>query len=82
MQFVPHMLKSKLPIYNRFTILISVGLVWGYAALLTVAGAYKNSPLKTQLSCRVDRSGLVSGASWYVLLPTYYQISHSQVLDI
>ncbi|KAL2460333.1 Nucleobase-ascorbate transporter 7 [Abeliophyllum distichum] len=63
-QFMPHLWKFKLPIYNRFTVLISVGLVWAYAALLTAAGAYKNRPLNTQLSCRVDRSGLVSGASW------------------
>ncbi|KAG8368492.1 hypothetical protein BUALT_Bualt15G0051300 [Buddleja alternifolia] len=64
-QFIPHMLgSSKYPIYDRFAVLLSVGIVWAYAALLTVAGAYKNKPLNTQLSCRVDRSGLVKGSSW------------------
>ncbi|KAK4476970.1 hypothetical protein RD792_016142 [Penstemon davidsonii] len=62
--YIPHFLSYKRPIYDRFAVLLSVGIVWAYAALLTVAGAYKNRPLNTQLSCRVDRSGLVSGSSW------------------
>ncbi|KAM7470510.1 hypothetical protein LguiA_008693 [Lonicera macranthoides] len=49
---------------DRYAVLISVAIVWGYAALLTAAGAYKNAPPITQFSCRVDRSGLISGASW------------------
>lgn len=63
-QYTPHYLKFQRPIFDRFAVLLSVGLVWAYAALLTVAGAYRNSPLQTQFSCRVDRSGLISGASW------------------
>nr|XP_033513122.1 nucleobase-ascorbate transporter 4-like isoform X2 [Nicotiana tomentosiformis] len=63
-QFIPHMWKLKQPLFERFAVLLSVGIVWAFAALLTVAGAYKNRPLQTQFSCRVDRSGLVSGASW------------------
>ncbi|KAI3445879.1 hypothetical protein Pfo_002544 [Paulownia fortunei] len=63
-QYIPHMWSNKRPIYDRFAVLLSVGIVWAYAALLTVAGAYSNRPLNTQLSCRVDRSGLVSGSSW------------------
>ncbi|EYU37564.1 hypothetical protein ABFS82_02G045400 [Erythranthe guttata] len=63
-QFIPHMWSIKRPMFDRFAVLLSVGIVWAYAALLTVAGAYKNRPLNTQLSCRVDRSGLVSGSSW------------------
>ncbi|XP_059313890.1 nucleobase-ascorbate transporter 4 [Lycium ferocissimum] len=63
-QFIPHMWKLKLPIFERFAVLLSVGTVWAFAALLTVAGAYKNKPLQTQFSCRVDRSGLVGGSSW------------------
>ncbi|KAL0365308.1 UNVERIFIED_CONTAM: Nucleobase-ascorbate transporter 4 [Sesamum angustifolium] len=63
-QYIPHIWSFKRPIYDRFAVLLSVGIVWAYAALLTAAGAYKNKPLNTQLSCRVDRSGLVSGSSW------------------
>ncbi|KAL3614356.1 N alpha-acetyl-transferase [Castilleja foliolosa] len=62
--YLPHIWSSRRPIYDRLAVLLSVGIVWAYAALLTVAGAYRNRPLNTQLSCRVDRSGLVSGSSW------------------
>ncbi|KAD6795341.1 hypothetical protein R6Q59_020768 [Mikania micrantha] len=61
-QYVPYWLKSKW--LDRFAVLISVSTVWAYASLLTAAGAYKTRPPNTQFSCRVDRSGLVSGASW------------------
>ncbi|CDO97291.1 unnamed protein product [Coffea canephora] len=63
-QYTPHFYKLNRPIFDRFAVLIAVGLVWAFAALLTVAGAYKNRPPQTQFSCRVDRSGLISGASW------------------
>ncbi|KAH6773140.1 nucleobase-ascorbate transporter 7 [Perilla frutescens var. frutescens] len=62
--YIPNLWSIKRPIYDRFAVLWSVGMVWAYAALLTVAGAYSNRPLNTQLSCRVDQSGLVSGSSW------------------
>ncbi|XP_073022764.1 nucleobase-ascorbate transporter 4-like, partial [Primulina eburnea] len=63
-QYVHGFWSSKRSIFDRYVVLISVGIVWAYAALLTVARAYKNRPLNTQLSCRVDRSGLVGGSSW------------------
>lgn len=63
-QYIPHMWKLKRPIFERFAVLLSVAIVWAYAALLTVTGAYNNRPPQTQFSCRVDRSGLISGASW------------------
>ncbi|XP_019170144.1 PREDICTED: nucleobase-ascorbate transporter 7-like [Ipomoea nil] len=63
-QFIPQWWKSNRPVVDRYAVLFSVGIVWTFAALLTVAGAYKNRPLQTQFSCRVDRSGLISGASW------------------
>ncbi|KAL1534504.1 N alpha-acetyl-transferase [Salvia divinorum] len=62
--YVPSFWSFKRPIFDRFAVLISVGLVWAYASLLTAAGAYRNRPINTQLSCRVDRSGFVSGSSW------------------
>lgn len=33
-------------------------------AVLAVAGAYNNKHPDTQLSCRVDRAGLISAAPW------------------
>ncbi|XP_063950093.1 nucleobase-ascorbate transporter 7 isoform X2 [Daucus carota subsp. sativus] len=61
-QYIPHVWKSSR--FDRYAILFSVALVWAYASLLTAAGAYKNKSPSTQFSCRVDRSGLIGGASW------------------
>lgn len=63
-QYVPHMMKSWSSIYSRYAVLFSVAVVWAYAAVLTVAGAYNNKPPNTQLSCRVDRAGLIGAAPW------------------
>ncbi|KAG7030798.1 Nucleobase-ascorbate transporter 6, partial [Cucurbita argyrosperma subsp. argyrosperma] len=43
-----------------------------YAHLLTVGGAYKNVGLKTQLSCRTDRAGIIGGSSW-ISIPYPFQ---------
>ncbi|CAL5377504.1 unnamed protein product [Camellia sinensis] len=67
-EYIPHWFKTKGAIFERFferyAVLLSIAIIWPYAALLTAAGAYKNRPPNTQFSCRVDRSGLVEGASW------------------
>ncbi|XP_038681469.1 nucleobase-ascorbate transporter 4 isoform X2 [Tripterygium wilfordii] len=63
-QYVPFLMKSKVSIFDRFAVLFAVAIVWAYAEILTAAGAYDNRPAKTQISCRTDRSGLISGASW------------------
>jgi nucleobase transporter 1/2 len=41
-----------------------VVIVWIYAHLLTVGGAYNGTSPKTQTSCRTDRAGLIDGAPW------------------
>lgn len=64
LQYVPHMMKSWSSLYSRYAVLFSVAVVWAYAAVLTVAGAYNNKPPNTQLSCRVDRAGLIGAAPW------------------
>ncbi|MCD7463378.1 Nucleobase-ascorbate transporter 7 [Datura stramonium] len=63
-QYIPRMWKLKRPIFERFAVVLSVAIVWAYAAILTVTGAYNNRSPQTQFSCRVDRSGLITGASW------------------
>ncbi|XP_024464207.2 LOW QUALITY PROTEIN: nucleobase-ascorbate transporter 4 [Populus trichocarpa] len=63
-QFVPHMMKSRSTICSRFAVLFAIAVVWAYAAVLTVAGAYNNKHPDTQLSSRVDRAGLISAAPW------------------
>ncbi|CAD5167626.1 unnamed protein product [Musa acuminata subsp. malaccensis] len=63
-QYIPHALRSEKPVFDRFAVIFSVTIVWLYAYFLTVGGAYKHSPPKTQLHCRTDRSGLVGGSPW------------------
>ncbi|RZC79766.1 hypothetical protein C5167_042340 [Papaver somniferum] len=62
-QYLPHLIHAK-DVFDRFAVLFSVAIVWIYAHLLTVGGAYKNSPHATQISCRTDRGGLVGAAPW------------------
>ncbi|KAM0942641.1 putative xanthine/uracil/vitamin C permease [Dioscorea sansibarensis] len=63
-QYLPHVIHAHKPIFDRFAVLFSVAIVWLYAYLLTVGGAYRHAAPKTQLHCRTDRSGLVSAAPW------------------
>ncbi|PWA48991.1 nucleobase-ascorbate transporter 3 [Artemisia annua] len=52
------------PILERFGLLICIALVWAFAALLTVAGAYNNVGAAAKQSCRTDRSYLMETAPW------------------
>ncbi|XP_020201966.1 nucleobase-ascorbate transporter 4 [Cajanus cajan] len=61
-QYIPQMMKSRAP--DRFAIIVSIGIAWVFAEILTAAGAYNKRSPKTQLSCRTDRSGLISAAPW------------------
>ncbi|CAI0386452.1 unnamed protein product [Linum tenue] len=63
-QYIPHLLKGEKSIFHRFAVIFSVIIVWVYAHLLTVGGAYKNAGPKTQLSCRTDRAGIIGAAPW------------------
>lgn len=53
-------------VLERFGLLICIGLIWAFAAILTVAGAYNHVREVTKQSCRTDRSFLMSSAPWYV----------------
>ncbi|KAL1814688.1 hypothetical protein ACET3Z_017262 [Daucus carota] len=63
-QYLSHIIRPGKNIFDRFAVLFSVVIVWFYAYILTVSGAYKNKPPTTQTSCRTDRAGLISGAPW------------------
>ncbi|GLT50169.1 hypothetical protein SLA2020_236750 [Shorea laevis] len=63
-QYIPHLVKGEGRVYDRFAVIFSVVIVWIYAHLLTVGGAYKNTGLKTQISCRTDRAGIIGAAPW------------------
>lgn len=52
-------------ILERFALLLCIGLIWAFAAILTVAGAYNHVKERTELSCRIDRSFLLQSAPWY-----------------
>ncbi|GAV81021.1 Xan_ur_permease domain-containing protein [Cephalotus follicularis] len=63
-QYMPHVLHAGKHVFDRFAVIFSVVIVWIYAHLLTVGGAYNNVAPKTQASCRTDRSGLIDSAPW------------------
>ncbi|XP_058189648.1 nucleobase-ascorbate transporter 7-like [Rhododendron vialii] len=65
-QYIPHRIETKIGkrFFERYAVLLSIAIVWLFAALLTASGAYRNKSSSTQVSCRVDQSGLVSGAAW------------------
>lgn len=53
-------------VLERFALLFCIGIVWAFAAILTVAGAYNNVSPLTKQSCRTDRAFLMSTAPWYL----------------
>ncbi|XP_010546016.1 PREDICTED: nucleobase-ascorbate transporter 6-like [Tarenaya hassleriana] len=63
-QYLPHVIKSGKNVFDRFAVIFAVVIVWIYAHLLTVGGAYNGAAPKTQASCRTDRSGLIGAAPW------------------
>lgn len=64
LQYLPHLIKPGKNIFDRFAVLITVSIVWIYAHILTVGGAYNGASVNTQNSCRTDRSGLLDAAPW------------------
>ncbi|RRT52290.1 hypothetical protein B296_00031964 [Ensete ventricosum] len=64
LQYVPHAIHWKKNIFDRFAVIFSVAIVWLYAFILTVGGAYRHAAQKTQQHCRTDRSGLVAASPW------------------
>lgn len=64
LQYLVHLIKPGKHIFDRFAVIFSVVIVWIYAHLLTVGGAYNGKAPKTQASCRTDRSGLINAAPW------------------
>ncbi|CAL9049557.1 unnamed protein product [Musa banksii] len=63
-QYLKHLHVRGLPILERFSLLITITIIWVYAHLLTVSGAYKHHPERTQVNCRTDRANLISSAPW------------------
>uniref|UniRef100_A0A0D9Y0Y3 Nucleobase-ascorbate transporter 3 n=1 Tax=Leersia perrieri TaxID=77586 RepID=A0A0D9Y0Y3_9ORYZ len=67
-QYVPHYFSHYHEritfLFERYSLLLCIGIVWAFAAILTAAGAYNHVSLKTQQHCRTDKSYLISSAPW------------------
>ncbi|XP_057762311.1 nucleobase-ascorbate transporter 7-like [Arachis stenosperma] len=63
-QYIPHVIKGERCIVDRFAVVFTVAVVWVYALILTVSGAYRKVALTTKNSCRTDHAGIISGAPW------------------
>ncbi|XP_054818532.1 nucleobase-ascorbate transporter 3 [Prosopis cineraria] len=59
-------------VLERFALLLCIGIIWAFAAVLTVSGAYSTTKVRTQESCRTDRSYLLSSAPW-IKIPYPFQ---------
>ncbi|XVE69993.1 hypothetical protein DITRI_Ditri10aG0036100 [Diplodiscus trichospermus] len=59
-------------ILERFGLLLCIGIIWAFAAILTVSGAYNNVKPATKQSCRTDGSYLMSSAPW-IKIPYPFQ---------
>ncbi|XP_034895309.1 nucleobase-ascorbate transporter 3 [Populus alba] len=71
-QYLKHSLSGARPVLEMFGLLICVGIIWAFAAILTVAGAYNNVGYQTKQSCRTDRSYFVASSPW-VRIPYPFQ---------
>ncbi|CAI9757483.1 unnamed protein product [Fraxinus pennsylvanica] len=63
-QYLVDLISPGKHIFERFSVLITVVIVWIYAHLLTVGGVYNDKAPKTQTSCRTDRAGLIDSSPW------------------
>jgi len=75
-QYVPHYFRHihdrTTFLFERYSLLLCISIVWAFAAILTVAGAYNHVSLKTQQHCRTDKSFLMSSAPW-IKIPYPFQ---------
>lgn len=60
------------PILERYALLLCLGFIWAFAAILTAGGVYNRVKKQTQMSCRTDRSFLISSAPW-IKIPYPFQ---------
>ncbi|XP_022773293.1 nucleobase-ascorbate transporter 3-like isoform X2 [Durio zibethinus] len=71
-QYLKHLHSRAHQILERFALLFCIGIIWAFAAILTVSGAYNNVKTTTKQSCRTDRSYLLSSAPW-IKIPYPFQ---------
>lgn len=71
-QYLGDLLRKIKMILERYALLVCLALIWAFAAILTVSGAYNNVSVATKQSCRTDRSFLMSSAPW-ISIPYPFQ---------
>ncbi|KAI3439693.1 uncharacterized protein J3R85_004533 [Psidium guajava] len=71
-QYLKRILHGAHSVLERYALLLCIGIIWAFAAILTVAGAYNNVGEQTKTSCRIDRSYLLSSAPW-IKIPYPFQ---------
>ena len=78
LQYAKRLHERAHPILERYALLLCLGVVWAFAAILTVGGVYNRVKEQTKMSCRTDHSSLISSAPWYIdsnKLPFAFEIS-------
>ncbi|KAH0455041.1 hypothetical protein IEQ34_016965 [Dendrobium chrysotoxum] len=71
-QYMKHVSERSFFLFERFALLACIAIIWAFAAILTVGGAYNNVSEKTKQHCRTDRSYLLSSAPW-IKIPYPFQ---------
>ncbi|KAL8490169.1 hypothetical protein ACS0TY_025415 [Phlomoides rotata] len=66
-EIMTRFIKLKRLVWERYALVLSIAVVWIYAEILTLSGAFAKTE---KHSCRTDGSGLISSAPWvYVPYP-------------
>ncbi|CAK9214205.1 unnamed protein product [Sphagnum troendelagicum] len=63
-QYVKHMKVRERPIFELFPIILGIAVVWPYAHLMTMSGAYQHATLKGKMHCRTDWSNIIGTSPW------------------
>ncbi|CAO2170787.1 unnamed protein product [Urochloa humidicola] len=63
-EYAAHVFAKGSFVFGRCAVLVTIIVVWIYAAILTAAGAYNERGPVTQFSCRTDRAGIIQGSPW------------------
>ncbi|XP_043709012.1 nucleobase-ascorbate transporter 3-like [Telopea speciosissima] len=71
-QYLKHVHESTHSLLERFALLFCIAIIWAFAAILTVGGAYNGVREQTKINCRTDRSYLMSSAPW-IRIPYPFQ---------
>ncbi|KAK9129623.1 hypothetical protein Sjap_010110 [Stephania japonica] len=71
-QYLRRLHKLAHTLFERYGLLLCTAIIWAFAAILTVAGAYNSAREQTKISCRTDRSYLISSAPW-IKIPYPFQ---------